>query len=235
MRKHKVLVMCVSFLIIGLFFGKARAGDRLNYPVYLLKQAPVMDGRIEGDIAWNEIPSRTNFFVLGGGHTLAKQTTFKACYDESNLYIAVKCDEPDIKLIKAVCGDNDPAMWKEDGIEIFVFPQDSDSYFQCIVNTAGARINYLTNINDGFHEDIPLREWKAAIYKGEDFYSIEVAIPFKTIGKKPKDKEEWKGNICRNITVFESGGDRSTSWAPMKKGFHEHENFGRLIFIIKER
>src|SRR5512138_216259 len=75
------------------------------YPCYHPTAAPVVDGDIAGDPAWQTIPSVTGFSVLGNGYTYAKQTAAQMCWTEEGFYLGVTCEEPDAKLLKPAAFD----------------------------------------------------------------------------------------------------------------------------------
>ena len=223
--------MCVGFLVL-VAFGKARAGDQLNYPVYLLKQGPVMDGRIEGDIAWTGIPQGVGFHVIGGRSPLDKQTTFRMGFTADNLYVSFVCIEPDMASLADIAKDNNPAIWKEDGVEFFILPRDTGNVFQVIVNAAGAHTNYQTNISDPRMAGIALLSGsRAAAFKGKGFYSVEIEIPFKVLGCAPNDREVWTGNFGRNINL--GSGLQHYSLAHTVQGYCDPDRFAQLVFHRK--
>ena len=125
-------------------------------------------------------------------------------------------------------------LWNEDSVEIFLAPA-FPVYFHFIVTTIGSRLISRFGQIGGF---IPptIEDWEAQSYKGDDFWSTEIKMPFETLGldRAPQEGEIWRGNITRNITVFTSGGDRHTTWAPLRSSFHEPLNFASFIFKEKE-
>ena len=184
-----------------------------------------IDGRLS-ESAWRSLPEATGFHVLGGGYSCPKQTYFRISWDKECLYIGIRCEEPDIKKIKPKLRDGE-ALWGEDGVEIFIIPENTKECFQFVVNTIGSRWNGISS-NDTI---LPLRDWAAKTYRANDFYSVEMRIPFCTLGKIPKPEEQWRGNICRNIYVFDSGGDKHTSWTSLENAFYESRNFANLLFV----
>ena len=78
------------------FCATASGAERLSYPCYRVPVAPVMDGKVVGDPAWEPIPAVTGFHKLGAGYTDAKQTYARACWDDQALYVGLVCEEPDV-------------------------------------------------------------------------------------------------------------------------------------------
>ncbi len=218
-----ILFLCFSALFISApAFATPQAGEKTNYPVHFISVAPEIDGRLDEPV-WQSLPEATGFYVLGGEVAKAKQTFFRMGWDKDNLYIGIKCEEPDIAEVI------------EDSVEIFLASALA-KYSKFMVNTMGSRLSYqfVRVLTRG--PKIPLSNWEGDIYKGEDYWSVEIRIPFAILGfdRGLQDGEIWKGNITRNITVFTSGGNRSTTWAPLKRSFHELHNFASFLFKQKE-
>ena len=219
MRKRGAgFAFCLVFLAFPLL---VTAGERV-YPIFPLTREPVLDGRIKGDAAWEKIPFATGFFRFQSQDYAFKQTSFGIGYlSDKALYVGFICMEPEMEKIKANCEDGDINIWTEDSIEIFLFPRGADNYYQFMVNAIGSRWNGKGQGPPYF----PTWNWEARTYRGADFYSVELKIPFDVLGRIPELGETWRGNFCRNIY---SPQDRATRWG--RGGFHDPESFAALIF-----
>ena len=218
----KILVF--SFLSLLLTFSLSAEMERV-YPCYKLIKKPILDGKLD-DEAWKYIPESEGFVKLGENTLSDKRTYFKMGYTEEALFVGVKCDEPEIGSIKAKRKDGDVKICQEDSVEIFIFPEHTDNYYQFMINAIGSRWN---GIGQGGPKQ-PLWNWQASTHKGNGYWSLEVMIPFNILSKKPKKGERWRVNVCRNILTT---GDRFTTWAYLKINFHEPSNFGYLVFCGK--
>ena len=219
----------VFVLIFLLFSSLLTAGSLPEYPCYQLRETPVIDGKIE-EKAWSDIPIATGFFILfGGDYALERQSCFKAGWDKKAIYIAVKCEEPEPEKIQAnVVKNGDRNIFRDDSVEIFLFPDKKDDYFHFVINTIGC---YWNGMGLGAPAQ-PLWNLQAKTYVGKDFWSLEVKIPFKVLKTVPKNEEKWLVNIARN-TFTASYEKKYTCWPPLKKGFHDLKNFGSFIFKEK--
>lgn len=211
----------LGFLLLALSGPAMAAESALEYPLYRVAVAPLLDGKIEGDPGWQGVPVATGFFRLGGGYTAAKQTEVRAAWDGRVIYLGIHCEEPDIALIEGA-GKDGGELWSEDGVEVFVRPEGVAGFHQFIVNTAGAR--RAAGLSDG------TLEWQAAASRSADAYTLEVALPLALFGEPARAGSVWRGNFCRNIFTTQSGGDRFTTWAPLAASFHEWERFARWHF-----
>ena len=192
-----------------------------TYPCHRPATAPVVDGDVAGDPAWQTIPSVTGFSVLGNGYTYAKQTAAQLCWTDAGLFIAVVCEEPDAKLLKPQAFDGGDT-WAEDSIEIFIQPKRNADTYQFAITAGGAK--------GGFEGHPDITKMKAAAKIGADSYSLEACIPWVVVRATPKAGDKWFGDICRNIFTTKSGGDKFTCWAPLQSRFFEPENFASLVF-----
>ena len=203
-------------------FSAEVPGIRQFYPAGYFSTPPVIDGKVSGDPVWEKVLAEEDFFKLGTKEAAKKKTSLRVGYGKKALYFGVICSEPDMDKVKAQLKDNE-AIWREDGIEVFIFPSKGTDYFQFVVNTAGARLN-LKNTTL-----FPLWDWQVKIFKGERFYSAEFEVPFTVLGKKPQKGEKWLFNVGRNTLT--PGSDRTTTWAYLKSNrFHEPKDFGVILF-----
>jgi hypothetical protein len=196
------------------------AGAAVTYPCPRLAVAPVVDGQVVGDPAWENAPVVTGFSVLGGGYTAAKQTLARLGWDEQALYVAVECEEPDAALLAPRVQDGG-STWREDSIELFFQPLAGGQTYQLGVTAGGAKGSGAGN------PDISVV--RAAARRGEEAYSVEVAIPWAVVQITPQAGSTLSFNICRNIFTTRSGGDKFTSWASLKQQFNEPASFARLL------
>ena len=110
------LMHSAMFLSCLLSFGGL---DAKEYPVYKISRVPEIDGRLD-DHAWKKLPEGRGFIVLKKDAPYAKERTtkFKMGYRGDCLYVAVECDEPDLKKLKAV--DTYRDGWSmDDAVELF--------------------------------------------------------------------------------------------------------------------
>lgn len=191
------------------------AGERQSYSAYLVESAITIDGDL-GDAAWQTIPQATGFKDIGTHKWTVKQTHFRIGWDKNALYVAIKCEEPDVAKIQGA-KDHDN-MFSEDSIEIFVAPE-FPHYIQLAANSEAIQWQNRSC------------KWEAAVTKGDDYWAVEVKVPFVELKKTPEDKDVWRFNIAKNTFVFDSGGDKSTTWSPLVKTFHDTAHFSDLKFV----
>ena len=209
------------FLLLITDMHSLVAGNR-EYPCYRFTGAPVLDGMLDNDPAWKNIPATTGFLKLDKKLLVAsKQTSLKIGYTDNDLYMGIRCEEPEIGKVKAEAKDMG-ALWTDDSVEVFICLKGSGDYIQLVINSIGSRYN-----RSYAKRSISLDDWEAAAHRGAQHYSIEIRLPFEIFGGSPDDSEIWTGNVSRNINT---SGDQLSSWAHLEKAFHERANFGSFIF-----
>ncbi|MGB9677377.1 MAG: sugar-binding protein, partial [Candidatus Ratteibacteria bacterium] len=198
------------------------SNEKKIYPVFFKEGDIKIDGEIEEDV-WRDLRKETNFYKFDWNKTnpylSSQQTEFSAFYDKENIYFSVKCYEENIKNLRTE-QKTGGHVWNDDCIEIFVQPCGTD-YFQFVVNPLGEKYD-----NKGLVE-----RWKAKGKIFDNFWQVEVSIPFSMFGRYPKDGEIWGFNICRERRPEEE----LSSWNETSGGggFHQINKFGQLIFSPK--
>lgn len=158
-------------------------------------------------------------------------TEARVCYDDQNLYIYMRCDEEHMGWLQMKVAERDGSTWKDDCIEVFLDRErDRRQAVHVIINPAGAI--YDSALIDG-KED---RSWnfsgdKIGKHHGEDYWAIEMAFPFASLGGAPKLGERWGFNLCRQrrasgqVAIWAYG-----TWSGMPFGFGELPKMGDAVF-----
>jgi hypothetical protein len=194
------------------------------YPVFPLAQAPAMDGKWNGG-AWESIPAAVGFTnIKTGDFVQTRQTSFKMGRYGDNLYIAVKCEEPEPDKIKADENNYRDGWYPDDNLEFF-FSQDKapKGFKQFVTNSRGARwANFISpNVAE---------PWQSVAYKGTDFWSVELKIPFSQLGIGTDIKtKQFLFNLGRAANN-NPDNEKVSCYAPVKNGFADVENFALLTF-----
>ena len=215
----------IVMVLLAAAFGLPRSvsAEEKVYRCRRLSREPVLDGRVAGDRAWEGVSAAASFVRVGDHAPASKKTTFRMGYTPQALYIAVECEEPETSKITATRGDGDIGICFDDGVEVFLFPEGAESYYQFMVSAVGSRWNGIGLGRPYF----PLWKWRARTRRGEAGYSVEIRLPFEVFLTIPGKGEKWTGNVCRNTLT---SGDRHTTWAHLTYGFHEPYDFGSIVF-----
>ncbi len=186
--------------------------------------APVVDGRIEGDV-WKDALA-LSLDDAPAGVTNSQTTTAYLAYDERALYLAVRCRDTQMNRVTATVRRHDGPVWNDDCIEFFLRPPGSAAYYHWAVNVLGT-------VYDARCTPRGDPEWEshaqAAAARGEKEWTVEAAIPFSAFPGANPSAGPWRGNVCRERKV---NGELS-SWAPVGGRFHSPGKFGKLVFGLK--
>ncbi|MFA6666316.1 MAG: carbohydrate-binding family 9-like protein, partial [Armatimonadota bacterium] len=145
-------------------------------------------------------------------------------HDDRNLYISATCTEPQPERMVAKIKENDRNVFLDDCIEVFLAPIANDKYYHIVVNVIGT-------VYDALIKD---KNWNGSYQvsarKGADNWSLEIAIPFKSLGVDGiKPGTRWGFNICRER--YAGIPPEVSSYALLlKSGFHSPSRFRVLEF-----
>ncbi|MCX7600049.1 MAG: carbohydrate-binding family 9-like protein [Armatimonadetes bacterium] len=180
---------------------------------------PVIDGRLD-EPAWQAAEAALLSVRLYTAAPPSQQTIARACYDDRNLYVAIRCDEARMDLLRIAHRDPTGPVWQDDCVEVFVQPDPVSRwfyYFHAVANALGV----------GWDDYGRHRQWKCAARQQEKGWTAEMALPFHMIGAAaPQPGDCWGFNVTRE----ERPHAETTSWAPVRGSFHEPERFGRIVF-----
>ncbi|QGY42615.1 hypothetical protein GM418_02785 [Maribellus comscasis] len=192
MKKIILTTSVIVFTLNTLLAQKVIKAIRIETP-------PEIDGFVNEEV-WNQAFAVDEFYQRepNEGEAVTEKTIFYTCYDENNIYFAVKCwDDPDKITAKEMA--RDVSLGNDDRIQIILdtyLDRRNGYWFQvgprgsigdAIVSENGAAFNKQW---DG------LWEGKAKIL---DYgWEAELAIPFKTLGFD-KNNTQWGIKFIRNI------------------------------------
>lgn len=162
-------------------------------------EAPNIDGDLS-DPAWQKAAVVDEFYQLEPkeGNSASERTVVRILYDQNNLYFGIMSydDEPD--KITAKIKARDGTIENDDSIRIYLDPnmtRRNGYIFE--VNPLGARLDALLQNNvDSLPTWNALWDAKARILP--DGWSIEVAIPFRSVSY-PRDRSDWGFDILRLV------------------------------------
>lgn len=209
----KRIAGCLLLLCVAALHARAESA---KYHAPKTATPPVIDGKLD-DACWKAAPPRAGFMELGKDTYVNCQSFLQLLWDEKNLYVGLKAMEPLMdKLVVSGGG-----LWSDDGIEIFVALPSG--YGQHAINTAGSQ----------WGREAATQGWPGKVFKGDGFYSVELAIPFEKLGVRPVENTFIRANFDRNRRTLGKDKWVPSCWSPNRKGFHEPENFGQIVFVTE--
>ncbi len=167
-----------------------------------------LDGAVD-DAAWLQAPAMSDFvesFPREGGQPGFK-TEVRVAYDDTFLYIAVVCFDPEPSGVVRQLGrrDSTPAS---DRVEVAIDSSaDGKTAYQFIVNAAGGQRDLLL-FGDVNATDTWDAVWDAAVASRPDGWSAELAIPLRVFRFSSAEEQSWgfhvRRYIPRNHEIFDS-------------------------------
>jgi len=224
MTVRKIAPILVVFCLAALIVPAADGSPKLKktYGCVRLQREPVLDGKVRDDAAWDGTLRAGDFSRLLVDKAPSRETFFRMAYTSKALLVAVECAEPTPGNIRAEAEDMG-SLWGEDSVEVFILPPGKEQGLQFIVSAIGSRWN-----GTGNGKELSLGQWQAKTCIGEDFWSVEIRIPWEVLGAVPKEGDRWAVNVCRNI--LSAGDHEYATWADLERSFHEPANFQEVVF-----
>jgi len=141
---------------------------------------PAIDGRLDEPL-WKEAPSvvLAKTFIPDFGREASERTVAFMAYDAENLYFAFKCYDREPDKIKAALADRD-TIRSDDFICINLDSfNDRQSLYAFYVNPLGIQTD--SRFAGGAEDYSADFVWSSAGRLDSDGYSVEMAVPFKSI------------------------------------------------------
>lgn len=229
MRRHTLRNFLLAAFCVALSPSAPAAGGHTmtsSGPVsfYAVQRAPTtisVDGSLN-EVGW-QLAEQINDFerILNDYDYVEHSTRAKMLWDDSALYCAFACTDPDIW---AICATEDAPMWSEEVVEVFIDPDgDGEEYLELEVNPLNAWVDL--KIHHAFPGLDSSIDWDiqglrtAVQVQGtvndslarDVGWTVEIAIPWSALadeiggGQMPRPGDEWRLNLYR---IERKGGRR---------------------------
>ena len=173
--------------------------------------APEIDGHLI-DEAWSYAKPAGEFLQKEPKQNIphSQRTEFRVLYNNDTLFVGVWCFDTEASNIIAHTMERDVMMRYEDMVNITLDTfQDRRNGYIFTVNPNGARSDATVSNNTSRNSEWD-GAWRAKSKKHAWGWSIEVAIPFKSLSFDEKN-DSWGINIYRNIGRFCERGQWANS------------------------
>jgi hypothetical protein len=218
-------ILSVVTLAVIASFHPADAEQRIFFTPPLvtapvLTTTPTIDGLVDAE-EWTGAGTISPFISLGGQSDVSAQTEIWVGYDNRQLYIGAIMHDPQPDKIKADATVRDGAVCEDDCLQLFFDPADNgDTYIHLAINSAGVRYDALMQ-----DETVDYR-WEAKTATTGSGWSAELILPFE--GEiAPSPGSVWGFAVARFVPHL----DELSASSRMITGFHEPDNFGKLVFL----
>ena len=192
-----------------------------NVIVRKVAAPPKIDGKLE-TCYWEKTVRVDDFQLLGSGKPENRTIAYLG-YDNDALYIFFKCYESQMDKLTAQIREHEDRIWSDDCIEIFLDTNlDRTTYYHFLANAIGTKGESNSTQGSGWNG-----KWEVKNFIGNDFWTAEIAIPFRSLSiKAPKPGTVWGINLCREETPKRE----LITWSDLIGGFHRPKDFGFLFF-----
>ena len=172
---------------------------------------PTIDGRLD-DAIWQRAAVLRDFVQIQPGDNSAplKPTEVRLAYDAKTLYVAFHCHEDPAK-VRATLSRREAYFASDDYVVFYLDTfNDKRRAFVFVLNPLGIQGDGI--FTEGRGEDYSVElVWESKGQLTEDGYTIEVAIPFKSLRYEAGEGKIWNAHFFRRVQHANRALD---SWMP---------------------
>jgi hypothetical protein len=184
-------------------------------PIHITRfdKAPVIDGKLDDDV-WKGAPVFKDFYQIrpGDNITPSQPTEVMIGYNARFLYLGIRAhDEPG--KVRSTVAKRD-AIFDDDWAGLFIDTfNDQRKAYELFFNPLGVQADAVFTENGGedFSVDIVMESKGEVTDKG---YTIEVAIPFKSLRYEAGKGKLWGIHLIRTI---KRNNNEQDSWMPISR------------------
>lgn len=196
-----------AFMITSFYTLSQETRSTFRYSINKTTNEIIIDGD-ESDSAWDQteaIPSFINHWPLDTGQAEAL-TRVKVTYDDEFLYVLAICYDNGTRVVQSLRRDDDDGHWNSDNFTLVIDPMNNrQNGFMFGVNAGGSQIEAQLNVNGPRtrYDQNWDNKWFSTVNSYPDHWTVEMAIPFKTLRYSP-NQSEWginfiRGDMERNV------------------------------------
>lgn len=190
--------------------------------------AITLDGCMD-EAVWESAVEYSGFKRLGaaGVPMETNLTSFKILPCADRIFIGIKCMESDMQRLRNA---EDGAFSHVDSIELFLAPSGTSfDFYQFMISAKGSGMQFRYYEEGGnIQPDRYAPDCKSAVYYGEDYWSVEVELPFTAfyMTSQARWTNTWLVNVARTHMGLDGHNGRFYStWSTLSKGFKDPEHF----------
>ena len=218
----------------------ARPAQRPRETVcYKLSSAPTIDGDA-GDAAWTGLPMN----YLNGWQSGKKPkaaTWFRLGYDDANLYLLARCEDPNVATLRANTRQHDGAVYTDDCIELHLsFDRDRRRRYQIVVNSRAATQDLQYFLNE-FGADISDMTWDcaglvSAATVDDKGWTAELQVPLASVGGRCNSGTALYANVAREkySASPDEAADEMQAWSRTQGSFASGKHFGKIMLTDRD-
>ena len=202
--KSRRALTSISFILSLILISSFSYGLAENPPLIpRLSNAPKIDGVLDNPLWEKEALKIEDFLQLSPKErgVPSEKTVAYLGFDEKNLYIAFRCYDSEARKLRASVTSRDNSI-DDDWILVFIDTfNEKRRAFTFMANPRGIQMDGL-RIEEGGDENLDL-SWDAVFDSDgkidEEGYTVEMAIPFKSLRFPDREEKLWNFVLARNI------------------------------------
>ncbi len=188
--------------------------DGVSYELRRADEAIEIDGRLDESI-WSKLPRGGNFVqFFPTDNTLAVDSTqFMITYTDKAIIIGIICyDYKDGDYISTTLR-RDFNWGSNDNVAVYIDPyNDKSNGFTFQVTPNNVQREGLVLLDGGVRDDWD-NKWYSQVFRGDNFWSTEISIPFKSI--RYNNVDQWNIQVLRNNLK----SNVQSAWIQVPQGF----------------
>ena len=209
------LLLCLAAPGLAQQRGRTRA--------VMVPQGPKVDATL-ADPLWSKAAALSLHAAPGREGKLA--TTVRLLFGPTDLFVAVRCEEPD-REPQAAARRRDGEVWSDDCVELYVLPHPKVGYKQIAVNPIGTVFDQ--SFAPGKAAD---RAWNADVKVAVSsepgkVWAVALSVPYKDLGAYVGEDQTWRLNVTRVRKGRGGAPQQEYTWAVLPSAeFHRPDAFG---------
>jgi hypothetical protein len=160
---------------------------------------------------------------------------FQIIYDQQNIYIGGMLEQsfldPELNKLDLVKNkaetDNDPRIYRDDIVELFLQTPDAREYWHFVINSSGKILRSKVSMDNGYEKMQPECGIQIKTCSTTKRWSFEIAVPVELFGGN-------KINKGRKLLLglFRNNNPKSeiTAWTPSLPNFNQTAQWGEIVF-----
>lgn len=191
------------FFCMAMFTGSVMSSDTEPLVVPRLSSSPKIDGVLENPLWENEALRIEDFLQLAPKEKGApsEKTIAYIGYDQKNLYVAFRCYDLEVGKLRASITNRDNCI-DDDWVVVFLDTfNEKRRAFSFIINPLGVQMDLIRTEEGG--NDNMSASWDTVFYSDgsvdREGYTVEMAIPFKSLRFPDRENKVWNVVLGRNI------------------------------------
>ncbi|MBA4853972.1 carbohydrate binding family 9 domain-containing protein [Emticicia sp. BO119] len=218
MKKLYATIGAILCVLSSLSAQDNKTSNEEKYSIHIKKSAaPIkLDGLLDEEI-WKTADVAKDFFLNRpyDSSFAQLQTEVRLAFDDNFLYVGAICYQPrSTYTIASLKRDFEPGTSDVFVVNLDTF-KDRLNAFQFVTNPYGVQREGLI-YNGGEISNYWDNKWYLHVKNYEEYWVVEMAIPFKTIRYKVIDEQNtWRINFTRNVLKR----NEQSSWSPVPRNF----------------